>query len=105
MSPRELTPLNTATIARVRHDLQTPVVTMQHALALLGDQVAGSLSEEQREFVGVAQRNLQQLTTLLNSLMLFWELEAGRVRLTLEPEPIGPVIQAVCDSLEGVVET
>lgn len=48
-----------------RHKLRTPIVAMQQSLSILADQVVGPLTEEQQQFVAVAQRNLEQLNALI----------------------------------------
>jgi hypothetical protein len=42
---------------------------MQEALALLGEEVAGPLNEEQKRFVALSRRNLERLTALIQSLL------------------------------------
>ena len=56
-------------LAKLTHELHTPLVAMQHALALLNDEVAGPLSEEQREYVAVTIRNLERLKGLISDLL------------------------------------
>ena len=68
MSPRAL--------KRMRHDLRTPFVALQQALSLLSDGVSGPVSEQQRELLEVAQRNLQRLEGQVDVLLR--ALEAGK---------------------------
>lgn len=56
-------------LAKLTHELHTPLVAMQHALALLKDEVDGPLSEEQREYVAVTIRNLERLKGLISDLL------------------------------------
>jgi signal transduction histidine kinase len=42
---------------------------MQQALALLIDEVAGPLTNEQKEYVSLTQRNLQRLHGLIDELL------------------------------------
>ena len=98
---RELEQLKSEFLSTVSHELRTPIVAMQHSIAILADQVAGTLSEEQLKFVGVAQRNLERLNTLITDLLDLSKMEAKKMELRLETRPIGPAIKAVCDSLEA----
>ena len=74
---------------------------MQHALSILSDEVAGPLAEEQQKFVGLTQRNLQRLNTLINDLLDLSKLEAKKMELRLEPVELGPLIHSVCDSVDA----
>ncbi|MBI3321718.1 MAG: hypothetical protein HYZ91_05570 [Candidatus Omnitrophica bacterium] len=56
-------------ISKLRHELKTPILAMQQALALLGDEVAGPLNEEQKRFVALSQRNLERLHGLIEELL------------------------------------
>lgn len=56
-------------VSKLRHELQTPVLAMQQALALLGDEVVGPLNEEQKRFVALSQRNLERLHGLMEELL------------------------------------
>lgn len=56
-------------LSKLRHELQTPVLAMQQALALLSDEVSGPLNEEQKRFVALTQRNLERLTALIEEIL------------------------------------
>ena len=62
-------PGDPAALSKLRHELQTPILAMQEALALLGEEVAGPLNEEQKRFVALSRRNLERLTALIQSLL------------------------------------
>ncbi len=97
---REIDDLKAEFVSKVSHELRTPIVAMQHALAILSDQVAGALSEEQQKFVSLSQRNLERLNNLINDLLDLSKLEAKKMELRLQPGAIAPVIQQVCETLE-----
>lgn len=96
---RELDQMKSDFVSKVSHELRTPIVAMQHALAILSDQVAGALSEEQQKFVNLSKRNLERLNGLINDLLDLSRLEAKKMELRLQSGAIAPVIQHVCDSL------
>lgn len=56
-------------LSKVRHELRTPMLAMREALSLLTDEVAGPLTEEQKRFVALVQRNLQRLQGLIEELL------------------------------------
>ncbi len=98
---RELDQLKSEFVSKVSHELRTPLIAMQHALAILNDQLAGPLSEEQQKFVNLTQRNLQRLNGLINDLLDLSKLEARKLELRLESGAIGTIIRQVCESMDA----
>ena len=68
-TPPPLDPAKSKYLSKITHELHTPLVAMQHALALLNDGVAGPLSAEQREYVAITIRNLERLKGLIGDLL------------------------------------
>jgi len=98
---RELEELKSEFVSKVSHDLRTPIVAMRHALSILIDQVTGPLSDEQQKFLEIVQRNLEQLTTLIDDLLDLSKLEAKKITLNLKPSSLTEVVNMVCQSLEA----
>ena len=87
-------------LSMMSHELQTPIEAMRHALAILLDGVAGPLTEEQRNFAAIAQRNLHRLAALLTELLDLSALDAKKRELRFESGSIAAIIDAVRESLE-----
>lgn len=102
---RELDQLKNEFLSKVSHELRTPIVAMQHAIAILTDQVAGPLSEDQHKFLGIAQRNLGRLNLLINDLLDLSKLEASKMELNRRPSSIREIADAVLDSVSAWAET
>lgn len=98
---REIERLKSEFVSKVSHELRTPIVAMQHALSIIIDEVAGPMTEEQKKFSSLIQRNLQRLNGLINDLLDLSKLEAKKMELRLESTQIGPVITGVCESLDA----
>lgn len=98
---RELDELKSEFVSKVGHELRSPIMAILHSLAILADGLAGPLSEEQREFVDLSQRNLKQLSELINDLLDLSKLEAKKMELKREPAAIATVIQSVCHTLDA----
>jgi two-component system phosphate regulon sensor histidine kinase PhoR len=98
---RELEQLKSEFVSKVSHELRTPIVAMQHALSIIADEVAGPLTEEQKKFSALLQRNLQRLNGLINDLLDLSKLEAKKMELRLEPAALQAIVQSVCDTLEA----
>jgi signal transduction histidine kinase/ActR/RegA family two-component response regulator len=74
-------------IARVSHELRTPMAAiLGHAEMLLDPQLSG---DEREESIRTIRRNGDRLLGLINDVLDFSKLEAGRMRV--EPVPCSPV--------------
>ncbi len=98
---RELDRLKSDFVSGVTHELRTPLVAMKHSLAVMGEASAGELSETQKNFLSITERNLDRLNTMINDLLDLAKLEAKKVELQRESTAIQLVIQRTCESLRA----
>jgi signal transduction histidine kinase/CheY-like chemotaxis protein len=75
----------TVFFSNVSHEFRTPLALMLAPLKDLLDQPAGGTLGEHRDTLGVVHRNAQRLLKLVNALLDFSRLEAGRVQARYEP--------------------
>jgi PAS domain S-box-containing protein len=75
-------------IALASHELRTPLSSVLGYLEMVldDDEELGSLSDRQRRFLGVAERNAQRLLRLVGDLLVVGRADADR--LALEPAEI-----------------
>jgi len=79
----ELDRAKTAFFSNISHEFRTPLTLM---LGPLEDSLtAGDLNPKQRERIQVAHRNGMRLLRLVNSLLDFSRIEAGRTQAVFEP--------------------
>ncbi|GAA3253404.1 ATP-binding protein [Dactylosporangium siamense] len=81
----EATALNNEFVATVSHELRGPLSSVVAFAHLLGDAAAGDLSEDQRTYLDVIDRNANRLLRLIEDLLLLSRLEART--LQLKPVP------------------
>jgi signal transduction histidine kinase len=83
--------------ADASHQLKTPVTVMRAGLEnLLAEPTLGSATRE--ELSGLVHQTYR-LTTVIDELLLLSRLDAGRVRLELQPLDLVPLIEAGLDDL------
>jgi len=80
---RHLDRLKDQFIATVSHELRTPLTSIHGYLDLLVEGEAGELTDEQLQFLSVAERNTDRLRRLVDDLLLVSELDAGKLKLEL----------------------
>src|SRR5918996_4693442 len=78
---RELDRLKDEFIALVSHELRTPLTSIQGYTELLLDGEAGELGDDQRQFLGVVERNAHRLLHLVGDLLFLAQVEAGKLVL------------------------
>ncbi len=80
---RELDRLKDEFVALVSHELRTPLTSIRGYLELVLEEEAGALTDEQRQFLGVVERNAHRLLALVGDLLFLAQVEAGKLSLEL----------------------
>jgi PAS domain S-box-containing protein len=80
---RELDRLKDEFIALISHELRTPLTSIRGYTELLLDGEAGDLTDDQRQFLGVVERNSHRLLHLVGDLLFLAQLEAGKLSLEI----------------------
>jgi signal transduction histidine kinase len=92
---RELDDLKDNLISVVSHELRTPLTSILGYLELL-EQEREQLSQRQRHFLGVVDRNAERLLSLVVDLLFITQVRAGQLRLEREPLDLSELVhQAV----------
>jgi signal transduction histidine kinase len=87
-------------IANASHELRTPIFSLGGFLELLDDE---DLDEEtRREFMATMQGQVERLTKLASDLLDLSRLDAGRLRIELEPVHLGVLAEALADEFAAV---
>jgi PAS domain S-box-containing protein len=94
----------TAFFSNVSHEFRTPLTLMLGPLEdLLADPISVS-GKESRALVEVAHRNALRLLKLVNSLLDFSRLEAGRAQADFEPVDLAALTAELASNFRSVAE-
>jgi PAS domain S-box-containing protein len=80
---RELDRLKDEFVALVSHELRTPLTSIRGYLELVLEGEAGDLTDDQRQFLGVVERNAHRLLALVGDLLFLAQIEAGKLSLEI----------------------
>jgi PAS domain S-box-containing protein len=99
----EIDRAKTAFFSNVSHEFRTPLTLM---LGPLEDAIAqsDSLSAEQRDRLEVAHRNALRLLRLVNALLDFSRIEAGRVQANYRPTDLAALTVDLASSFRSAIE-
>ncbi len=86
--------LKSTFISSVSHELRTPLTVIREFISLILEGNVGSLTESQKEYLGITNKNVLRLSNLIETLLDFSRIESGRgLRLKFEPLSLAEVIE------------
>lgn len=101
---REMDKLKNELISNVSHELRTPITTMKEFIAILLDGIAGSLTDDQKEYLSIVRSNINRLARIVSDLLDISRLESGSVGLESEPVNIPRLVRQVAATLQPDLE-
>jgi signal transduction histidine kinase len=101
---RKLDQLKSEFIASVSHEFRTPLNSIKESIALLAEGVVRLGEEQGNRVFEIAANNVNRLALLIDDLLDFSKLEAGRMRLEKQPHDLSEIIEEVVDSMKGIAE-
>ncbi|OHB65364.1 MAG: hypothetical protein A2168_03315 [Planctomycetes bacterium RBG_13_50_24] len=96
---KETMELKSQFISNVSHELRTPLTGMIEGLGIVMDEVVGPINEKQKKFLGIAKRNAERLSDLINNLLDFQRLGAGKTKLDIRINDIKEVLSEVQETM------
>ena len=87
-------------LAAMSHDLRTPLNAIGGYLQLITEGIYGPVTEQQVEAMARIARAQQHLLSLINDVLNFARIEAGRLQLQLEPLALA----ALLGEVRGLIE-
>ena len=87
-------------VAVASHELQTPLTTLRMTLLML-QEASHLLPERQQELVATSLIGVEQLTETVHEFLDLTRIEAGELRLNLEPVHVSVVIWEALRRVEG----
>ena len=87
-------------LAAMSHEFRTPLNAIAGYLQLIEMGIHGPITEEQRYALARARKSQQHLLSLINDVLNFAKLEAGRVEYSIEELPLRDVVFDVTTMIE-----
>jgi len=90
-------------LANVNHDLRTPVSAIIGYARLLRRETEGQIAPLQQDNLDDLLRNAERLLGMIDSLLDFAKIEAGKVEVTMERVEVEGIIRDVAATVEPMV--
>ncbi|MBW4540728.1 MAG: response regulator [Myxacorys chilensis ATA2-1-KO14] len=100
----ELDRAKTAFFSNVSHEFRTPLTLMLSPLEELSNSLEGRLQPDEREQLELLQRNGLRLQKLVNTLLDFSRIEAGRVQASYEPTDLATYTAELASTFRSLIE-
>lgn len=86
-------------ISTVSHELRTPLSAMKEAIIIVLDGVSGKINQDQRHFLDIAKRNIDRLSRLIDDVLDFQKLSAGKMKLHRQENDIAAAVNEVYSTM------
>jgi len=86
-------------VSTVSREVGTPLSAMKEALTIIADGIAGAVSKDQTRFLDIARRNTDRLAVLIDDVLDFQKLSAGKMKFHMEPNRIDKAIDEACTTM------
>src|SRR5208337_1155996 len=90
-------------VANVSHELRTPLSLIKGYVETLLDGARANPEVSER-FLRIIERNAQRLDLLIQDLLTISALESGRMKLSLQPVELHPLVEKVFSDLKPPAE-
>lgn len=87
--------------AYLAHELRAPVTSIRLGLEILSEQVAPRLESDEKQMLALAIRNTQRLEGLVNDIMDYSKIAAGKMAIVKEACDARPLVDDAVDALKA----
>lgn len=101
---REVSRLKDEFVGLISHELRTPLSSILGYLELMRDDEEHPLSEEQQQYLGVAERNAHRLLRLVGDLLFTAQVESGKFPLDIRDISLDSIVTASVESAAPVAD-
>jgi signal transduction histidine kinase len=97
---RKIDEMKSEFVSVASHELRTPLSAIKNSVQLMLQGRTGEINQNQKKFLEMAERNINRLTSILNSLLDLSRIESGRINLKFEEMDLKGAIEFILSSLK-----
>jgi PAS domain S-box-containing protein len=87
-------------VSTVSHELRTPLTSMREAVTIVLGGEAGRINRDQARFLTVAKRNIERLGRLIDDILDFQKLDAGKMTFNMQPGALERTIEEAYTTMQ-----
>jgi len=91
----ELVDMKSNFVSNVSHELRTPLKAIRESISIVLNGSAGQVNDEQKKFLTVSKKNVDRLARLINDVLDFQKLDAGKTKLNTHKNNLNEVVKEV----------
>ncbi len=91
-------------VSTASHELRTPLTSIKEGINLVYSGMTGPLNDDQKEFLGIAKRNVDRLARLINDVLDFQKISAGRMAFNMKPAGINEAVTLVEETMRPLAK-
>ncbi len=77
----------------ISHELRTPLAAIKESIAIVSEGLTGKMDAEKKKCLEIAERNVDRLGRLINEVLDFQKLRAGRMTFKIEENDLNGVVR------------
>lgn len=89
-------------LSHVSHELRTPLASVHQFITILSDGLAGETTKEQKDYLQIALKNVNQLNKMIDDLLESSRAESGKLHLRPEPMNLPAIFQDLVQTFNSV---
>ena len=102
---KEVMKIKSQFVSMVSHELRTPLTALKEGIRLVAEEKTGKLNDEQKEFLSIAKRNVDRLARLINDILDFQKLEAGKMDFNFQENDVNKIVKDVYDTMSPAIKS
>ncbi len=87
-------------LSHISHEFRTPLASIYAFVTLISDRLAGEISEQQEEYLGIIRMNVAQMKSMIDDLLETTRIRTGRLTVRLQSCSVPEVVQYAIQTLE-----
>jgi len=101
---REALSIKSDFISTVSHELRTPLTAIKESLSIILNENLKNFSPSQKQFLNIAQKNVNRLARLINDVLDFQKMETSKTKLSFQKNNINSVARDVYQTLNPLAK-
>src|SRR5262249_8319829 len=87
-------------LSHISHEFRTPLASIYAFVSLISDRLAGEISEQQEEYLGIIRMNVAQMKAMIDDLLETTRIRTGRLTVKLESVFVPELVRLAIQTLE-----